>query len=514
MNTMNKIYRLTGLLLLLLTVSCESLVEEPEDIVSSNVIEQDDELTARMLNSAYYPFSDGYTYYNRAFLLPVQLASDDHYFSRATQADRVQIDNFGWSPTYVYWSLFWKSAYTGIASCNFILDLIDPETVSDDVKDNVLGQAYFLRALHYFNLVRYFGHIPLILDSDLTAEELTLIPQSSPDSVYAQIVSDLVKAQNLKPKFAWDNENIGRASRGAAKGLLAKVYAYMASPGILNKPEYWQKAAEVANELYQNAADWDVQLLTSFADLWLPVNEYNAEVLFEASFNNDPVNKINGAFYTQHRPYVFEDINYGVQEGWGWSVGEMELYNSFEDDDLRKAATFETYWIVDNDFGGSGPLDDTLWYYDLPADPTPHAGKFRYPGDDWESPNTLDGINFPVLRYADILLILAEAENEANSAPTTLAYEAVNQVRRRAYGDQNHDLSGLTKETFREAVRLERRRELAWEGERWFDLIRWDIQSTIPNLIDKGVAGHKYMPIPQSEINKSGGILKQNVNIP
>jgi hypothetical protein len=510
---MKTLYSLFILFFLVFAISCETLDEVPEDIVSSNVIEEDDALTARMLNAAYFPFGNGYTYYDRAFLLPILLASDDHYFTRSTQADRINIDQFYWSPSYVYWGLFWGSAYSGIASCNFILDFIDPDAVSKDVVDNVLGQAYFLRALHYFNLVRYFGEIPLILDSDLTQEELVQVPQSPIDSVYAQIVRDLLKAQNLKSKFAWDTDNLGRASKGAAVGLLAKVYAYMASPGVLNKPEYWQKAADVANDLYLHASEWDVELLHDFGDLWLTKNEYNAEILFEASFNNDPINKINGAFYTQNRPYLFEDVNYGVQEGWGWNVGEMELYNSFADDDLRKEATFETYWIVDKDFGGNGPLDDTLWYYELP-DSTPHAGKFRDPGDDWIPPNTLDGINFPILRYADVLLILAEAENEANNQPTTLAYTAVNIIRRRAFGDQNHDFTGLNYEQFRDSVRAERRRELAWEGDKWFDLVRWDIHTTIPNLIYKGVGNHKYFPIPQAEIDKSGGILKQNENIP
>ncbi|MBN2487173.1 MAG: RagB/SusD family nutrient uptake outer membrane protein [Bacteroidales bacterium] len=507
----------------LLFGACVSLEDKTEDAFGRETVLSDDELASKLLNNAYAPFLENVNYYNRAFTMPPLLASDDHYFTRPDWPTRAQIDKFTWDPTEVMYNLFWNAAYKSIASCNTFIDNYTDASDPDFI-DNVLGQAYFLRALNYFNLVRYYGRVPKITDSKLSIEESQLIPQSEPDEIYALIVEDLLKAQNLKPK--WEAADLGRPSKAAAMALLGKVYLYMASPGGLNKTEYYAESARIFKEIDVNRNDLGVGLLPNYQSLFFRSAEYSQEMVFEIGANGPgliPVlNWVNG----QVRPWIFEDSPLGVAEGWGWYVAELDLYNSYSNSDARKEVTFETMWIVDLDNGGAGPLDDTIYYWDLPnvpaltavtsdnakvvQDSTPHCGKWRWPVNC--TPNDpRDDINVPVIRYADCLLMLAEAELEATGT-TAAAYNAINEVRNRAGLPA---LAGLSTEQFRDSLRIERRRELAYEEcHRWFDIVRWDIHRTLPSLVAKGVGDKKYFPIPQEAINKSGGVLVQNPNIP
>jgi hypothetical protein len=512
-------------ILILLFPGCVSLDEELEDSFGQEAMLSDPQLASKFLNAAYAILMGDYIYFTRPAVMPPILASDDSYYTRSIFPNRMNIDEFIWDPTDGLYSGVWSPAYSSITTCNTFIDNFT-EGASEDFINNPLGEAHFLRAFNYFTLVTFFGHVPLILDSELTADEIQNIGQAPIEDVYDQIVEDLLLAQNLKVQ--WDLNNRGRANRAAAMALLGKVYLYMASPGILNQSEYYAKAAEIFEELYLNSAELGVGLMPTFQEVFYRSAEYGPEMVFELGANGPGVNGIINLVSGQSQPWIFEDIPLGMNEGWGINVAEMDLYNCFSDQDARKEVTFITMWVVDLDSRGFGPLDDTIYYYDLAhvpeltpftaddrfigeiRDTTPHCGKWRWP----ENVNVLepmDDINVPVIRYADCLLMWSEAELMAYG-PTEKAYTGINMVRERANLDA---LSGLDAGQLMDSIRMERRRELALElGYRWFDLVRWDIQGEIPALIAKGIGNKKYFPIPQNEINASGGILIQNPDIP
>jgi len=504
---------------------CVSLEEELEDTFGHETMLEDAELASKYLNAAYAPLMGTWQYYTRPFIMPPMNASDDHYFTRQDWPARIQMDMFIWDPSEGMYGSFWSPAYESINVCNTFIDNFT-EGASEEVLNNSIGEAHFLRALNYFNLANFFGNIPLIIDSELSADEIQSTKQAPIEEVYDQIVSDLMAAQNIKVK--WDEENRGRPTRASAMAFLAKVYLYMASPGVLNRTEYYVKAAELFKELYSNEVELGVGLLPSFQEVFYRSAEYSQEMVFELGSNGPGLNNIPNLLTGQVRPWIFEDIALGVEEGWGMYAAELDLYNCFSDEDARKEVSFVCKWIVDLDDGGKGPLDDTIYYYDLASvpeltsstaddrfigiikDTTPHCGKWRWP-ENVDILEPRDDINVPVIRYADCLLMWSEAELMANG-PSADAYTGVNMVRERAKLDA---LSGLGANQLMDSIRMERRRELAFElGYRWFDLVRWDIQGKIPALIKKGIGNKKYFPIPQSEIDASGGVLVQNPDIP
>lgn len=516
---------ITGIILALAISACVSLDEELEDSFSHDALLENSELASKYLNAAYAPLMGTWLYYTRPFIMPPLNASDDHYFTRQDWPGRVHMDQFIWDPSENMYGSFWKSAYESINVCNTFIDNFT-EGANEDVLNNSIGEAHFLRALNYFNLVNFFGNIPMILDSEQSADDIQIQKQKPIEEIYEQIVSDLLKSQNIKT--VWDTENKGRPTRASAMAFLGKVYLYMAAPGVLNMDEYYEKAADIFKELYTNSDELRVGLLPSFQEVFYRSAEYGPEMVFELGANGPGLNNINNLLTGQVRPWIFEDIALGVEEGWGMYAAEMDLYNCFSEEDARKEVSFVTSWIVDLDNSGQGPLDDTIYYYDLAnipeltsstaddrfigiiKDTTPHCGKWRWP-DNADILEPMDDINVPVIRYADCLLMWSEAELMAKGV-TNDAYVGINMIRERANLEA---LSGLNSSSLMDSIRIERRRELAFElGHRWFDLVRWDIQGEIPSLIAKGIGNKKYFPIPQVEIDASGGILIQNPDIP
>ncbi len=512
-------------LIMLMLFGCVSLEEELYDSLSREMINEDPNLAAKLLNGIYSPLNSIWNYFSTPFSLYTEIASDDCYFTRDNFPFRIDLDNFVWDPTDGTSDGFWENVYSSILLSNTFIDEYS-EGASEEFINTSIGEASFLRALNYFNLLRFYGNIPLILDSKLSEEEKVKTPQAPIEDVCDAIVEDLLNAQNLP--IEWSLENQGRPRKVSAMALLGKVYLFMASPGGLNQPEYYAKAAEIFKNIYDNSAELGVGLLPTYQDVFYRSAEYSEEMVFGVGFTGPGEPDVSNILRGQARPWIFEESPLGVPEGWGWFVGEMELYNAFSDDDARKEVTFATSWLVDLDDGGEGLLDDTVHYYDLPMipiwtpstaddkhigiinDTTPHCGKWRW-SDNTDFMEPRDDINIPVIRYSDCLLMWSEAELEANG-PSADAYIGVNMVRERANLDP---LSGLDALALRDSIRLECRREFAFElGHRWFDLLRWDIQGTIPSLVAKGIGNKKYLPIPNNQISISGGILVQNPDIP
>jgi hypothetical protein len=471
-------------------------------------------------------------YYNRTFWLYFEIASDDA--QPGDDADFVSyqgndLDNFTVRPDNTVPLNLFASNYIGIARANTTMSRAQQSDLDQSFTDEIIAETRFLRALFYFNLVRSFGDVPMIT-KEINDPSLAEIPRTDKMMIYEEvIISDLqFAAETLPPER--DEINKARATSGAAKALLTKVY--------LTLGEY-QKARDLALEIIESNR---YQLEENYGDIFTRENEFGKELIFE-------INHISGQEY-YHREGFGQGVNqpqrnglgsyYNVAysprfkgpaqmgdslgafsfSGWGFAVPTTssdprdDLYSvpegtglveAFQEGDLRKDVTILDYYNVAEEKGL--PVDRSLSPY--------NALKYN---DYEESVNGEADDNFIILRLADVFLMFAEAENEVNNGPTTAAYEYLNKVRRRAYGvspdePSVHDYTGLNYQEFLDAVYLERRLELAYEGHRWFDLVRRPDRAV--NVMKKHGKDEinkdkLVLPIPQYVIDESDGLITQN----
>lgn len=331
--------------------------------------------------------------------------------------------------------------YDIINRANQVLNVIDEAALEPATKNNLKGQALFLRALSYFDLVKYFGGVPLHLTPSRNMET-AFLPRASAEEVYAQIQSDATAAADLLPNKA--NQQAGRATSGAALTLLGDVY--------LNLKE-WDRAESVLKQIS------GYELLNDYAAVYNPNNKNHSESIFEVQYLEGTSLGLHSSF-----PYFFVPLSAdhaqltlgpsGSQSvpGSGWNIPTEDLLAAYEDTGkdqrFRASIGFHT---------GASPISDTS-YVNLP-----YIKKYQHSHSIFGQSNQ----NFPVYRYAEALLMLAEALNEQNKSAEAAVY--LNQVRRRA-GLDNLTVSGQTE--LREAILHERRVELAFENKRWIDLVR------------------------------------------
>lgn len=345
--------------------------------------------------------------------------------------------------------------FNGVSRVNTILSRIDGVEFSDDVKTRIKGEALFLRAFYYYDLVQHYGGVPLQL-AEITSEEGAFLPRSSASEVYAQIITDLTAAIPALPVTATFPQS-GRASKGAAKMLLA--YAYMSKP----EREYAKAEAELVDITKMNYG-----LLDNYLDVFNPDNKNHKESIFEIQYMEGDAGQ-QSDFIWRLIPKMdnTDDLlgvkanNYAYTSG-GWNVPTREMVDSYEDGDQRLNASIavaEGIQTGDNFYfeslknaDGYTPTAGKTYYY--------FVRKYLWPPYSKEF-NT--DSNWPVFRYSDALLLLAECLVEQNKAGQALPY--LNQVRERAGLDE---LAVAT----RENIANERRHELAFENHRWTDLVR------------------------------------------
>jgi hypothetical protein len=372
----------------------------------------------------------------------------------------------------------WRGPWPGILRCNIILQKVPGMAINDAIKNRVLGEAYFLRAQYYFILVRFFGDVPLVLAPVEPGDDLR--PFRTPISeIYDQIIADFTKATELLPsRESYSGSDLGRASKGAAEGMLAKVHLTLGN---------WQLAVDHCNTV----ATLGYALNTNYAGNFDPADKNTVESLFEIQYTSNAgqdfwSNENQASWLSTFTGPRGSDM---VAGGWGWNQPTQEFIDSYETGDLRKDVTVL--------YDGAPQLDGkdyqksySMTNYNLRKFLVTKSVSPSYDN----SP-----MNFPVLRYADVLLMKAEAMNELGQ--TSAAQVPLNDVRKRA---GLPEISGLSKDAFREKVLHERRMELAFEGHRWFDLIRINNgQYGIDFLhsIGKSNMGAKFLlfPIPQKE---------------
>ncbi len=460
----------------------------PDTINTSNYPKTADELIT-MVNGAYQPLQWPKLYNMRMWTTDIFAGNSEVGAGGGSDGiETTQLANFVTSSDNAGVLDLWRGPWPGILSSNIVLKEGTKLNIDQDIKNRCMGEAYFLRAHYYFLLVRFFGDVPLITEpQDIQGD---LYPARAPkEDVYKQIISDLEQAIELLPtKQQLAEIDNGRATKGAAMGTLAKVY--------LTRGE-WQKVVDLTAQL----DTMGYTLNADYSDNFNPDKENGVESLFEVQYSGS--DKYD--FWSNENQSSWTSAFMGprganfVAGGWGWNQPTQEFVDSYEAGDQRKAKTI---------FYEGCPTFDGKEYKPSYSMTGYNVRKFLVPFSAYPDYNK-SPLNFPILRYADVLLMRAEALNELGQ--TSLAAVPLNKVRNRA---GLAAVSGsLSQSAFREKVLHERRMELAFEGQRWFDLIRvQDGQYGLNFLHSIGktnaAAKHLLLPVPQIERDRNPNLTQ------
>jgi len=437
------------------------------------------------------------------FMVATSIRSDDADKGSTPSdggADVISMDNFPVLPSNGRCNALWLGYYSLINKCNIALDQIanNPDLVATDaVKIQSEAEAKFIRGYAYFMLVRLFGKVPLV--DKLATVSGSNIPQSTPEQIYTFIESDLTFASANLP-ISWDKKFVGRATKGAANGILAKVYLTQ---------KKWAMAMASANAVIISG---QYDLSTPYTKIFGEDGENSKESIFEIQATaSATVQTANGIQNSSHQGVRGSGI---WNLGWGWNTPSEILEAAYEPNDPRKArtilytstATTPGYTV----YGELTPLGlpNPRYNHKTHSSPAYRAAighNFGY----W--------MNVRILRYADVVLMYAEAANEVGgSANTTAALTQLNSVRARARNGNASILPDVTttnQTELRLAIQHERRIELAMEHDRFFDIVRWGISQaamTTAGKINFSASRDNLLPIPQTQIDLSKGVLKQN----
>ena len=463
------------------------------------------------------------------------IASDDALKgggSTTDMADAYDIENWRTTDQNTLLLDFYRAQFQGIGRCNLALEYIEKmevgidEDFTSEMKNRLLGEVHYLRAYYYFRLVRVFAGVPMPLRVLRSSEDWGM-PRSSVDSVYTQILTDLKFANdNLWVKSKYAEADMGRATKGAAQAMLMKVNLYMASP-------YWQTygLSKSASACYADAKAWGDSIITSA--------EYDLCPNYEDNFTVAGENGIESVFEIQYAEVDWGDYGEGfgftagsftqilmrcrnseIGGGWGFDHPTQNLYNEFETGDPRRDVAIlvpstdvkPSYQMQsDENYLGNTMVNNKYGMYRDPEDVGGGYGK-------WSLHASRGPLNNKQIRYADVLLMYAEAC--LNTSNVAKAKEYINTVRARV---------GLPEVEATDAtLRHERRCELAMEGHRWFDLVRWQgvdgnglkahmdaykatESADVQHHIQEFVAGkHEIFPIPQEERQLNPTFMEQN----
>jgi hypothetical protein len=451
-----KILKYILLLNLLWITSCKKLDENPDAFISPVNFYQTRNDALAAITAVYSPVRlNGFVTRNYVILGEV---TTDNMFPLNNSAPRIELDTYVHTPLNGILRETWENFYLGITRANTAINKIPTISMDDALKNRLVAEAKFLRAFYYYHLVRLFGDLPIVTEEVSSLDQLTLPKRDPKADVYKQIIADLKDAETILPVIYTGGDR-GRATSGAAKAFLASVYLTL---------KQYQQAADKANEV-MNLPGAGYGLWDSYADVFDIKNEFGKEAIFDAQFMSGPGGQGGNliAFFAQENNKV-------AGRGFGSFQPTQEVYDSYTANDIRKQVFFT-------------PGTDSKYYVN------------KWIDSDATTENQSDN-NFPLMRYAEVVLTFAEAYNEVN-APTNgnPAYLAVNSIRQRA---RLPLLENLTQSALRDAILQERRLELAFEGSRWFDLVRTG--KLVSTLSAKGTVNikefHTLFPIPQFQI--------------
>lgn len=387
--------------------------------------------------------------------------------------DVTPIDQFLITAENRSYSGFWDLSYNGITRCNKLLFEINNRDISwSDIslKDRCIGEALFLRGLYYFNLVRQYGGIPLVLTS-ITSQESVGIKRSTEEVVYESIVSDLKQAVIHFSNAESVKEN-GRANLGAANALLGKVY--------LTLKDY--NDAKTVLESVINSGNY--VLLSNYTSLFDPTNKDFKETIFAIQYSENTA-ELSNSFIFSFAPWnskgkITTRANVNISGSGGYNVPTQELIDAFEPGDVRKDVSIK-YW--------TGPDWDNV------VRSLPYCAKYKPPVS---APDNRCGDNLPVIRYSDVLLMYAEVLNNLGNTGQAIPY--IEKVRNRA-GLMN-PLTGYDKLKLDSLIAKERQKEFCFENQRWYDLKRTGKAIEVMNAQGARLkAAYPFLPANSYELN-------------
>ncbi len=478
-------------------LSCDSEVDmDPLDVyeqTSESYFQTAGDYESALIG-AYDPLQWGY--------LRIQIgdiASDNSFAGGESATDVIgiqQIDRMVHYATNDNLNTIWKNLYEGVNRCNFIVQ--NKDKLDFDRKEALFGEVYFLRAYYYFELTKFWGDVPLFVDARLTADQSGTLTRSPQAEVYTQIETDLLNAIAVLP----NSSGPGRINKRTAQSLLGKVYLYQ------------DKFSEAAQQLDQVINSGQYSLVPDFASIWLESGENNEESVFEVQHTNTS-NWYDWGFYQG------SEGNFGIimngprgyvgtvySSGWSFNIPTKELRDAFPNDNRKEATILDmNAWIAsvgDQDGDGENDIQFIVGY--VPPDQfqkDPDSGAYfnhKYitrAGYTDAQPELNYSNNYRIIRYADVLLMAAEAYNRGGLGDA-IAQNYLNQVRQRAgLSDVTSTGGALTT-----AIWEERRFELAFEGHRFFDLVR---TGQAASKIDGFVTGkNEYFPINQIDASHLG----------
>ncbi len=440
------------------------------------------EMAIQTINAAYVPlaweFND--SYFSEWFF--GDIASDDALKGGQGVADGLDaydIDNYKVNPSNKIVLDYYRAKFQGIARANLALrevERIEPDdAMSEDRKNCALGEAYFLRGLYYFQLVRLFGGVPLVTEVVESSDKWKQ-QRASEQEIYDQIISDLKMAESLLwNKSKYPSADLGRATKGAAQAMLCKVYLYNHN---YDEAYIWGK--KWVDDQYKKG---EYSLNPRYFDNWMEASENGPESVFEIQYIIEETSDYGVGFGSTRGTFTTilcrqRGTTMGSNAGWGWDHPTRDLYNEYEADDARRDYTIgvppaEDLENTEVTYLGSPYYNLKNAFYDW------DQGKYTVLEHASRSPK-----NYIVMRAADALLLYAEAALESGKSLTDAKW-ALEEVRARARKNSANPAAlpqfpnylgySDNTESLRKAIRHERRVELGMEGHRWFDLVRWGI---------------------------------------
>ncbi|WP_299556324.1 RagB/SusD family nutrient uptake outer membrane protein [Seonamhaeicola sp.] len=391
---------------------------------------------------------------------------------------------------------WWSSLYEAVRRANFVINEVPNIAMDEDLKSRIIGEARYLRAYYYSNLVRIWGDVPLKLTTEVSA---TALPRTAAATIWDDVIfPDLEYAiANLPEKSGYDSVDMGRATKGAARSLHAKLSLFVGD--FANAEKY---ALEVIN-----SGEYDLEPV--FGNIWTPESEFGIESIFE-------VGALNSAAFGDLRNgepgYQLATTVGSPGRGWGFGRPTYNFIQDWSNDDPRKEASILYPGEVKDGYVVGNEANTPDITYD--ASGTTIIEIETYMEKYWVADiddNAVWAYNRRIIRYADVLLMAAEALNENGKSAQALPY--LEMVRARARGGNNAVLPEITttdQTELRNAIYDERKYELAHEGIRFWDLVRTGRTATVLGPLGFVQGVHEVFPIPDAEIEVSGGVITQN----
>ena len=498
----NIIYKILIITFLLGTTSCVDLNESPVGLLAPESLFKTPRDVEIGLFGAYGWIATE-RLYGRQFVSALMLRSDMvDIGDRGTPAERQQVNDFNMDAGNGMVRLFWPYWYEVISAANAAIAGAEGLNIPENEINPLIAEGRFIRAFSYYHLVRIFGEIPYIDYFIRDPQAVADISKTSVDEVYKGIIADLKFAKEWLPdKYPGDIKS--RATKGTAASYLSSVYltrgqfpdAYTEAKWVIDNKDLFGYALESDYQELFRASNGDRPehiLTVDFLGLQTGTGTANSDLMA-------PMTGVRGADH----------------QGWSVSVPSMKVFNSWDDRDYRKWVSFDDSTLVKGIMVPYTQFDNTQ---------RPHIAKItRFPGNASGDGRESDH-NYSAFRYAEVLLIAAEASVEVKG-PNTEAADYINQIRKRARNRNDGTISnfpedvqtGLNKEQFINLILEERRLELAFEYKRWYDIKRRQLGDEVfkgPNALESQPnfdSSRDYlMPIPGSQINLSNGVLTQN----